>query len=88
MLRYVVANLIAGLLRPLVWAALAMLAAAFVITVPARLWMLFVDPQASAHTTAALNWTTGVLLAGVWVSPWLLPVLGYVVGHVSRRRAR
>ena len=69
MLRYVVADLIAGLLRPLVWVALAVLAIAFVITVPARLWMLFVDPRPSAETIVALYWTMGVLLAGLWMLP-------------------
>lgn len=84
MLRYIFANLVAGLLRPLVWAALAVLAIAFVITVPARLWMLLVDPRASAHTIVALNWTSGVLLAGLWV----LPVIAHVVVHIRRHVKR
>ena len=87
MLRYVIADLIAGLLRPLVWAALAVLAIAFVITVPGRLWMLFVDPRASAQTIAALNWIAGVLLAVLRASRWVLPVLGRVVPPRRRGRA-
>ena len=83
MLRYVVADLIAGLLRPLVWAALAVLAIAFVITVPARLWVLLVDPRASADAMAALNWMTGVSLAGLWILS--IPARGVV--HTRRRRA-
>lgn len=87
MLKYVIANLIAGVLRPLVRVALAVLATAFVITVPARLWMLFVDPRASAHTIAALNWTTGVLLACLWASRWVLPLLARMVLSTRRGRA-
>lgn len=86
MLRYVIADLVAGGLRPLVWAAFAVLATAFVITVPARLWMLLVDPRASSQTIAAMNWTTGVLLAGLWASRWVLPVVGRVVMHMRRQR--
>lgn len=87
MLRYVVADLIAGLLRPLVWAALAVLAIAFVITVPARLWLLFVDPRARAQTSAVLNWATGVLLVGLGASRWGLPVLKREVLGLHRLRA-
>lgn len=84
MLRYVVADLVAGILRPLVRAALAVLAIAFVITVPGRLWILFVDPHASADAISVSNWIAGVLLAGLWI----LPVLRRAVVHARRRRAR
>lgn len=86
MFRYVIAYLIAGVLRPLVPAALAVLAIAFVITVPARLWILFVDPRASAQTIAVLNWTMGLLLAALGASRWVLPDPGRVMRHVRRRR--
>ena len=65
--RLVVANLIARLLWPLVWAAVAVLAAWFVVTVPARLWLLYVDPRADRTTLVALNWGTGIALAAAWI---------------------
>lgn len=66
-LRLVVANLIARLLWPLVWAALFVLAMWFVVTVPTRLWLIYVDPAADRTTVSALNWATGVGLAGTWL---------------------
>ena len=72
MFRLIVANLIAGLLRPLIWAALAILAIIFVISVPGHLWVLYVDPRLSAETTSALKWMTAVVLAGAWLGIRLL----------------
>jgi hypothetical protein len=66
--RLVVANLLAGLIRPIVWAALFVLAMWFVVTVPARLWLLYVDAQASAATLSTLNWVTGVGLGAFWLA--------------------
>ena len=65
--RLVVANLIARLLWPLVWTALAVLAAWFVVTVPARLWLLYVDAHASQTTLVALNWVTAIGSAAAWL---------------------
>ena len=65
--RLAVANLIARLLWPLVWAALFVLAMWFVVTVPARLWLLYADPHAETATLTTLNWATGVGLAAVWL---------------------
>jgi hypothetical protein len=65
--RLVVANLIARLLWPLVWAVLAVLAVWFVVTVPARLWLLYIDPRADQTTLMALNWTTGIGFAAAWL---------------------
>lgn len=65
--RLVVANLIARLLWPLVWAALFVGAVWFVATVPARLWLLCVDPRAEMTTLTTLNWVTGIALVGAWL---------------------
>ena len=66
--RLVVANLIARLLWPLVWAALFVSAMWFVLTLPARLWVLYVDAHAGAGTTSLLAWATGVGLAAAWLA--------------------
>lgn len=66
--RMVVTNLVAAVLRPLMWAGLFGLAVWFVVTVPARLWTLYIDSHASAGTVSALNWATGVALAITWLS--------------------
>ena len=63
----VVANLIARLLWPLVWVALFVGAMWFVVTVPARLWLLYVDPRADTTTLTALNWATGIALVATWL---------------------
>lgn len=65
--RLVVANLIARLLWPLVWAALFVGAIWFVVTVPARLWLLYVDPRADTTTLTVFNWATGVAVAAAWL---------------------
>ena len=67
--RLVVANLIARLLWPLVWGSVAVLVAWFVVTVPARLWLLYVDPRADPATLMALNWVIGIGLAAAWLVP-------------------
>jgi hypothetical protein len=67
-LRLVVANSIARLLWPLVWAALLVLAMWFVLTLPARLWVLYVDPHADARMTSLLIWATGIGLAATWLA--------------------
>lgn len=86
MLWYVITHLIAAALRPLLWAALAVLSIAFVITVPARLWLLYVDPGASARTIAMLHWATGVLLVGLLLAGRTLPLLGRMLGRMRRRQ--
>ena len=78
--RLVLANLIAGLLRPILWAALFMLAMWFAVSVPARLWVLYVDTHASGATISTLNWATGVGLVAMW--------LGVKVRGALRRRSR
>lgn len=83
MLQYVIAHLIAGVLRPLVWAALAVLAVAFVVTVPARLWLLYVDSEASARTITALHWAAGVLVVSLWLARWVFPLFGRMLGHLA-----
>lgn len=65
--RLVVANLFARLLWPFVWAAVFVLAMWFVVTVPARLWLLYVDPSADTATLTVLNWATGIGLAATWL---------------------
>ena len=65
--RLVVANLIARLLWPLVWVAVFIGAGWFVVTVPARLWLLYVDSRADTTTLTALNWATGVVLVVSWL---------------------
>ncbi len=72
MVQYIFANLIASLLRPLVWAALRVAAVVFVITVPARLWTLYVDPRPGALVVRALTWGVAAVVA----VGWLLVVAG------------
>ena len=89
-IRYVAANLIAGVLRPIVWAAFVVFAIWFVVTVPARVWVLYVDPRASGGTIAVLEWGTGVLLGSgllFWrllPSIWRMRRLGRSPGRVRR----
>ena len=71
MFRYVVANLIAWLLRPIVRAVLV-LATWFIVTIPTRLWVLYVDRHAGARTLEGLSWATAILLLGLWLLPRIM----------------
>lgn len=87
MFRYVAASLIAWLLRPIVWGAFVAFAIWFVITVPARVWVLYVDRHASAGTIAMLERGTGALLAGAWAL-WRIRLHVWRASCVRRRRWR
>jgi hypothetical protein len=62
MFKYLFALLIAPLLRPVLNAVLVLLAVAFAVTVPARLWVMYVDPRPSYHVISVLNVATSALL--------------------------
>ena len=62
MFRYMFALLLAPLLRPVFNAVLLLLAVAFAVTVPARLWVMYVDPRPSYHLISVLNVATVALL--------------------------
>ena len=62
MFKYLFALLIAPLLRPVLSAVLILLAVAFAVTIPARLWVMYVDPRPSDHLISVLNVATFVLL--------------------------
>jgi hypothetical protein len=74
MFKYLFALLIAPLLRPVLNAVLILLAIAFAVTIPARLWVLYVDPRPSDHLISMLNVATFALVSCVTVT-W----------HVRRR---
>jgi len=64
MLDYLLAILIAPLLRLLLGLCLRLMAFAFMATIPARLWLQFVAPQPSARTVMAINaFSLGLLSA-------------------------
>lgn len=69
MFRYIFALLLAPLLRPVFNAVLLLLAVAFAVTVPARLWVMYVDPRPSYHMISALNVATFASLVVV-VAAW------------------
>jgi hypothetical protein len=81
MLRYVVANVIAWLLRPIVRAAFLVLGAWFLVTIPARLWVLYVDRHAGTQMVERLTWATAIVLLALWLLP---RALAFVARH--RRR--
>ncbi len=62
MFKYLFALLIAPLMRPVLSAVLILLAVAFAITIPARLWVLYVDPRPSGHLISVLNIATFAFL--------------------------
>lgn len=62
MLRYMFALLLAPLLRPVFNAVLLLLGVAFAVTIPARLWVIYVDPRPSYHLISVLNVATSALL--------------------------
>lgn len=75
MFRYLVALLIAPLLRPVLNAVLILLAVAFAVTIPARLWVMYVDPRPTDHAIAFLN-----------VSTFAFLVCAFVIRRVRRRQ--
>ena len=63
MLEHLFVLLVAPIIRRLVTAALAVILAAYLVTIPARLWLLLVDPRASECHIIALNAAaTGVMV--------------------------
>lgn len=73
MFKYLFALLIAPLLRPVLNAVLILLVVAFAVTIPARLWVIYVDPRPSDHLISVLNVATFALLLCVvlaWRVRW------------------
>lgn len=68
MFRHLLALLLVPLLRPVFGAVLLVLLVAFAVTVPARLWVMYVDPNPSYKMIAVLNVSTFVLLLCVVVT--------------------
>lgn len=71
MFRYMFALLLAPLLRPVINAVLLLLVVAIAVTVPARLWMMYVEPRPSYHLISVLNVVTFAFLVGI-VAMWRL----------------
>ncbi len=65
MLEHLFVLLVAPIVRRLVTAALAVILAAYLVTIPARLWVLLVDPRASECHSIALNAATTGLMVGL-----------------------
>ncbi|HET7583497.1 MAG TPA: hypothetical protein VFK13_01235 [Gemmatimonadaceae bacterium] len=90
MFKYLFAYLVAPLLRPIFNAVLTLLVVAFVITIPARLWALYVDPRPSEHIVAALNVATFALLVllGSYVAIRRIRRAVWRARHVDLQRYR
>ena len=77
MLRLIFARLIAGIigaiLRPILRVGLLIVAATFVVELPARLWSIYVDPTVGSVTLQIIRWLTAVLLVTAWVRWHLVP---------------
>lgn len=67
MFRYLLALLLAPLLRPIFNAVLLVVAVAFAVTIPARLWIMYVEPQPSYRMISGLNIATSAFLICVAV---------------------
>ena len=67
MLEHLFVLLVAPIIRRLVTAALAVILAAYLVTIPARLWVLLVDPWPSECQIIALNATSSGFLIGLLV---------------------
>ena len=65
MLKYLFVLLVVPALRRLVVLAAMLMAAAFLVTIPARLWLLYVDPGLSDCSIIVLNSTTSGCLVGL-----------------------
>lgn len=65
MLKHLLVLLIAPIIRRLVAISVAVILAAYVVTIPARLWVLYVDPRASECHIMILNATTSGFLIGL-----------------------
>ena len=68
MLRYLLPYLVAPLLRRVLAVLLILTVLAVAVTIPARLWMQYVDPRPSGQTIIALNVATFVCLLGIVVA--------------------
>lgn len=64
MLKYLVILLVAPIIRRLVVLAATLIAAAHLVTISARLWMLYVDPSPSECHIIVLNITSSGVLVG------------------------
>jgi hypothetical protein len=65
-LDYLLAVLIAPLVRRLIVFSFRLCAFAFAVTIPARLWVRYLDPKPSAETVVVLN------AAGLGLLLWIL----------------
>ena len=62
MFKYLFALLIAPLLRPVFNAMLLLVVVTFAVTVPARLWVMYIGPRPSYHMITVLNVATSISL--------------------------
>jgi hypothetical protein len=67
MLGYLLAVLVMPLLRRLVRWSLILMAAAFAVTVPARLWVRYLNPRPSERTLVACNVVGSALLCAAFL---------------------
>ena len=67
MLEHLFVLLVAPIIRRLVTAVLAVILAAYLVTIPARLWVLLVDPRPSECQIILLNATSSGFLIGFLV---------------------
>ena len=63
MLRYLFAILLAPLLRPVIRVVAVLAVGALAVSLPARLWVHFIDPRPDRALVIALNLTTAALIA-------------------------
>ncbi len=62
MFRYMLALLLAPLLRPVFNVVIILLVVAIAVTMPARLWVTYVDQRPSYHQISMLNVATFIFL--------------------------
>ena len=65
MLKHLFVLLAAPIIRRLVTAALAVILAAYLVTIPSRLWVLLVDPRPSECQIIGLNAASTGLVIGL-----------------------
>jgi hypothetical protein len=92
MLQLIAAGLVGGLigamLRPFLRLGLLLLGVAAAVELPARLWLAYVDIQASTSTLTTVRWVTGGGLLVLWLRLWVVPALRRGPGRPRQVRVR
>jgi len=70
-LKYLLVLLVVPVIRRLVALAATLMAAAYLVTIPARLWVLHVDPRPGECHIIVLNAMSSGLLVGVLLGRYL-----------------